>query len=134
MAAHGTPTPISRFADGTASASLADASDAGFPGGTAEPVSPPEAAQWQALGLAASPQQVKMLVCGLAAVALGGTAGYWLAKRGDSQPTKQIRRTASNVENVAQLAPVALQLLRNPAVRALVFRLATRQISRRLGA
>lgn len=98
-----------------------------------EPVRPATAQLHQLLALVPPLTETSTLLGGLAAVALGGGVGLWLARRRDARPVQTVRRTASRVEAAAGLAPLAIRLLSNPVVRAFALRMVMRQISRRIG-
>jgi hypothetical protein len=72
-----------------------------------------------------------MVAGGAAAILGGGAVGFWLGRRSVGQRRAQVRKTAASVSAAAGLVPVAVQLLANPLVRALVLRMLVRKISPR---
>jgi len=80
------------------------------------------------VGSLSSPR-LATIVGGLSAVLVGGCMGYWLGRRPEPRRLSGPRRTASRVESAMELAPVALKLLANPLVRAMLIR----ALARRLG-
>lgn len=100
---------------------------------TVEPVRPSDAQRQHLLGLAPPPRIVALVAGGVAAALAGGAVGYWLGRRSAPRPARTVRRLASRIDSAAELAPVAMGLLANPLIRALVIRLLMRQMSRRIG-
>jgi hypothetical protein len=99
------------------------------PASLSEPVSPAEAQRRQIWTLAPSPNTVSMVAGGAAAIGLGGAVGFWLGRRTAPRP---VHRAAINLESAVALAPVAMQLLRNPLIRTLAVRMLVRQLSKRI--
>jgi hypothetical protein len=99
------------------------------PASRSEPVSPAEAQRRQVWTLAPSPDSLSMAAGGAAAIVFGGAVGFWLGRRSAPRP---VRRAAVNFESAVALAPVAMQLLRNPLIRALAVRVLVRQLSKRI--
>jgi hypothetical protein len=100
--------------------------------GRNEPVQPAEAQRRQFLGLAPPPGRLALIGGGIAAILVGGSIGFWLGRQTPSRPIARLRRTAATLESAIELAPVAMQLLANPIVRAMMIRLLIRQLSRRV--
>jgi len=98
------------------------------------PTSPAEADEQQVRALAPSPNTLMMIGGGAAALALGGSVGYWLGRRPAPKPKapRRLRHAASTAEAALDLAPVAMQLLANPVVRSVAMRMLLRQITRRI--
>ena len=97
-----------------------------------EPVRPAEAPLKQALALVPPPATLAMIGGGIAAALFGGAIGYWLGKRQAQRPARPIRKVASTVDSMMDLAPVAMHLVANPLVRALALRMVMRQIKQRI--
>jgi hypothetical protein len=109
-----------------------DADDADI--GATAPAGPAEAEKRQLWSLAPSPKHLSLYAGGLVAILLGAAIGFWLGRRSALRPSRPVRRATSTVAAAADLAPVALRLLSNPIVRALVVKQAIKQFSRRIAA
>ncbi len=99
------------------------------PASLSEPVSPSEAQRRQIWALAPPPNTLSMVAGGAAAIGLGGAVGFWLGRRTAPRP---VHRAAINFESAVALAPVAMQLLRNPLIRTLAVRVLVRQLGKRI--
>jgi len=108
----------------------ADAADIG----ATTPKGPAEAEKRQLWSLAPSPERLGLFAGGLVAILLGAAIGFWLGRRSALRPSRPVRRATSTVAAAADLAPVALRLLSNPIVRALVVKQTIKQINRRIAA
>ena len=97
-----------------------------------EPVRPAEAPRQQALALVPSPRTLGMIGGGIAAAFVGGAFGYWLGKRHAQRPARPIRKVGATVDSMMELAPVAMNLIANPLVRALALRMLMRQLKQRI--
>jgi hypothetical protein len=128
--AHSDPTPYSVDA-GADGGAFVHEPDTEPPAHLAEPVTRHEAARRQFWALTPPPASLGTIVGGGVAVLGGGAIGYWLGRRSTTQRRTQVRRAASSVNAVVELAPVAFHLLANPIVRALVLRMLVRKISPR---
>jgi hypothetical protein len=102
------------------------------PASRAEPVSPSEAQRRQIWELAPSPATLATIAGGVLAVLLGGALGFWLGRRTAPRPARPVRHFAATVESAAELAPVALNLLKNPLIRAMAVRMIVRQLNKRI--
>jgi hypothetical protein len=65
------------------------------------------------------------------AAVLAIAIGLWLGGRGKKQP-KLLVPAVSRAELAAELAPVGLRLMRNPAIRAYVLRMLIRSLTRKV--
>ena len=129
MAAQSTPPLRDVNADARSTMPDLDPDSADTP---VEPVRPSEGPRQQALKMVPPPSKVMVIGGGIVAALAGGAVGYWLGKRHAPRPARPIRTVARTVDSVVDLAPVAMQLLANPLVRALAIRALTRQLSRRI--
>ena len=102
------------------------------PASRSEPVSPAEAQRRQIWTLAPAPPSPATVAGGLAAIVFGGAVGFWIGRRTAPRPTLPIQRAAATIESAAELAPVALSLLKNPLIRAMAVRILVRQLGRRI--
>lgn len=102
------------------------------PASRTEPVSPSEAQRRQFWALAPAPPTLTTIAGGAAAILFGGAIGFWLGRRTAPRPTKPVRHAAATLESAVALAPVALNLLKNPLIRAMAVRIIVRQLSRRI--
>jgi hypothetical protein len=102
------------------------------PASRTEPVSPAEAQRRQIWTLAPAPPTLATVAGGVAAILFGGAIGFWIGRRTAPRPARPIRHAAATFESVAELAPVALNLLKNPLVRTMAVRMVVRQLSKRI--
>jgi hypothetical protein len=65
---------------------------------------------------------------------VGAMLGSWLARRGRKRPVpvRAVRGTARSTGDAAELARVAMRLLQNPIVRAILIAALERQLKNRL--
>jgi hypothetical protein len=126
----GSASPLRDFRTGS---SIDPQYDEGDPTiGSYEPVQPSEAPAQQVRALAPSPNRLMLVGGGVAAAFAGGAIGYWLGRRSAPRPVRRFRKVAGSVESVMDLAPVAMNLLGNPLIRAIALRILLRQLSRRM--
>jgi hypothetical protein len=102
------------------------------PTSRSEPVSPAEAQRRQIWTLAPAPPTLTTILGGVAAILFGGAIGFWLGRRTAPRPARPVRHAAATFESVAELAPVALNLLKNPLIRTMAVRILVRQLSKRI--
>ena len=98
---------------------------------TYEPVRPDEGVRQQAIQLTPPPGKLFLLVGAVVSGLIGGALGFWLGSRRAPKRTKPIANFASTVGSAVELVPVAMQLLANPLIRAMVVRILLRQLARR---
>jgi len=82
--------------------------------------------------LAPTPRLLVLVGGGISAALIGGLFGYWLGSRRAARTPGPVRHLAATADSLVALAPVAVSLMQNPMIRALVLRLLVRQVTSRL--
>jgi hypothetical protein len=100
-------------------------------GSAVEPVRPADAQRHQVMQLALPPANVATVGGMIGATLLGGAVGYWLGSRRRPKPVGSLHHLAATVDSAAGLAPIAVRLMANPLVRAMVLRAVAKQLSKR---